>query len=68
MMEAREVLTQLGCDRHSYLADGVYCGIDLAGQIWLITRRDHMWHQVALDDVTLSALFNYVKAQMKGIY
>lgn len=58
-MEAREKLNEIGCTKHNYLGDGVYCGVDFAGQIWLIAERENGWHEIALDTGALAALFRY---------
>lgn len=66
-MEAREVLTRLGCDRHHYIGDGVYCGIDASGQLWLITERDGGWHQIALDLTALGSLYRYARGALGDV-
>jgi hypothetical protein len=69
-MNAREKLTQLGCDRHHCLGNEVYCGlgnevycgIDTDGCIWLVTKDlASKWHLIALDDKMLASLYRYAE-------
>jgi hypothetical protein len=67
MSEMREELTLVGCDplTHSYLGDGVYCGIDSARQVWLLTNRFGVIHKIALELEVLGALFHYANTTLK---
>jgi len=59
----REVLSDLGCPvpTHNYLGDGVYCGLDPAGQIWLITEVHGTINKIAIEPTVMAALMKYAK-------
>lgn len=60
-MNIRSRLRELGCVKHNYLGDGVYCGYD-GYQVWLIVERENGLHEIALgEDDLLPALFNYAR-------
>lgn len=60
----RKVLSDLGCpaETHGYLGDGVYCGIDGAGQVWLAVDRYGTPHTIALDTDVQADLWRYIKS------
>ena len=48
-----------------YIGDGVFVSFD-GYQIWLRTPRENGDHEIALDPMVLSALFDYVKTIKKA--
>lgn len=45
-------------DAKDYLGDGVYIGHD-GWQIWLRTKRENGWHEIALEPSVLEAFDRY---------